>query len=407
MSSAGNELVNNSLINSTPAQVDPVTGAPQNLATPTPPPPASPPPPPAPQLAAPTTSPYTPGAYEVKPEQTVAGQIKDIIATGSPLMQQAETAAKNQANARGLINSSQAITAGQDAVYKSALPIAQADAARYAAASDKTMDARNTALQFNAAADNSAQIAKLQSDTTLSAQDMQDRTSVILQDTQTKLQTYLSQLQSNTSLTAQQMATEAQKAVAAANNVSAQAIARIQADTSLSVEDKQNQTQKIITEMNNNNAKAVQSMVNEGALANIKANGAINTQIEQITAANKTLLQTSASASQMYSQMLQTMSAITTSNTLTQEQKTQALNNAVQQLNSAMSVMSTISGIPGLESDLVFSASNTPGGSPASAGGADNTGGGNLGFQYGAYDQGGNYVGQGNGPYNGDGVFVG
>lgn len=348
---------NNSLLNSTPGSVTPPpTGTPQNIPTITPPPPpTSPEPPAAPNFQQPQTAPYTPQAYEVKPEQTVAGQIKDIIAAGSPLMQQAEANARNVMNQRGLINSSTAISAGQAALYDRALPIAQADAARYAAASDKTMDARNTALQFNAAADNTAAIAKLQSDTTLTAQEMQDKTSVILQDTQTKLQSYLAQLSSNTTLTAQQMATEAQKAVSAANNVSAQVIARIQADTSLSVEDKQSATQKIITEMNNNNARAVQDMVNQGALANIRANGVVNTQIEQITAANKTLLQTSASASQVYTQMLQTMSAITTNTNLTQDQKTQALNNAVQQLNSAMSVFSTISGIQGLESDLVFS----------------------------------------------------
>lgn len=377
MSSPGlpDSNANNSLLNSTPGTVTPPPeGTPQNLTTVAPPPAESTAPTPAP-VAAPTTAPYTPGAYEVKPEQTVAGQIKDIIASGSPLMQQAEANAKNMMNQRGLINSTQAITAGQSALYDKAMPIATADAARYATASDKTTDAKNTSLQFNAAADNTAAIAKLQSDTTLSAQDMQDKTSVILQDTQAKLQTYLSQLSSNTTLTAQQMATEAQKAVAAANNVSQQAIAHIQADTSLSVEDKQSATQKIIAQMNNDNSKAIQSMVNEGALANIKANGAVSVEVEKLTEANKTLLQTSASASQIYTQMLQTMSAITTSNTLTADQKTTALNNAVQQLNSAMSVMSTISGITGLESDLVFSASNTPGGSSAAAGGGYNNGG--------------------------------
>lgn len=366
---------NNSLLNSTPATVTPAPdGTPQNLQTTAAPPPTSPEPPAAPQLQAPATAPYTANPYDVKPEQTVAGQIKDIIASGSPLMQQAETNAKNMMNQRGLINSSTAISAGQDAVYKSALPIATADAARYATASDKTADAKNAASQFNAAAENTAAIAHLQSDTTLTAQEMQDKTSVILQDTQTKLQTYLAQLSSNTTLTAQQMATEAQKAVSAANNVSAQAIARIQADTSLSVEDKQSATQKIIADMNNTNARAVQQMANDGALANIKANGVVNAEVEKITAANKTLLQTSAGASQVYSQMLQTMSTITTNNNLTQDQKTQALNNAVQQLNSAMSVLSTISGIPGLESDLSFSASNTPGGAPAAGGNTTNQG---------------------------------
>ena len=48
----------------------------------------------------------TPNAFTVKPDQTVSGQISNIIASGSPLMQQAEANARNLMNERGLINSS-------------------------------------------------------------------------------------------------------------------------------------------------------------------------------------------------------------------------------------------------------------------------------------------------------------
>jgi hypothetical protein len=142
-------------------------------------------------------------------------------------------------------------------------------------------------LEFNAGAENAAQIAKLQSDTTLSAQDMQDKTSVLVADTQAKLQAYLGQLSSNTQLTTQQMATEAQKAIASANNVSSQLIARIQADNSLSIAEKNNQSQQVIAQMNNENARTVQDMTNKAALANIAANGEVNTKIQQMTNDNK------------------------------------------------------------------------------------------------------------------------
>ncbi len=46
------------------------------------------------------TTTYNPNAYQVTPEQTVAGQIKNIIASGSPLMEQAEANAKNLMNQR-------------------------------------------------------------------------------------------------------------------------------------------------------------------------------------------------------------------------------------------------------------------------------------------------------------------
>ena len=69
---------------------------------------------------------YDAKAFNVAPNQTVASQIKDIIASGSPLMQQAETNARNQVAQRGLINSSIGVGAAQNAVLSAALPIATA-----------------------------------------------------------------------------------------------------------------------------------------------------------------------------------------------------------------------------------------------------------------------------------------
>ncbi len=349
MSSPGSPV---GLINGAPPPVIP--SAPQNLPTlMNPPAPTAAPPTPAP-VQAPATSPYEAKTYDVTPQMTVAGQIKDIIASGSPLMQQAETAAKETMNQRGLINSSQAISAGQDSVYRAATPIAAADASIYAKAASENAAAGNKALEFNAGAANASQIAKLQADTTLTSQDMQNKTSVLVADTQAKLQTYLGQLQSNTTLSAQQMASEAQKAIASANNVSSQQIARIQADSSLSVAEKNTQSAQIIAQMNNENSRVVQGMVNAAALENIKANGVVNMEIERMTEANKTLLQTSASASQVYTQMLTSMSNIMTNKDLSEDQKQTALNNNVQQLNDFLATLSKISGIPGMESLLTF-----------------------------------------------------
>jgi hypothetical protein len=103
--------------------------------------------------------------YTVDPNATVAGQIKDIIASGSPLLQQAEAGARATMNARGLINSTDAITAGQSAVIGAALPIAQADAATFNQAATNTMTAKNAEAGSTAQATNVAGLQNSQLET--------------------------------------------------------------------------------------------------------------------------------------------------------------------------------------------------------------------------------------------------
>lgn len=108
---------------------------------------------------------YDPTAFTVSPNATVADQIKGIVASDSPLMQQAEVKAREQMNARGLINSSQGIEAGQNAVLSAALPIAQADASTYNQAATNTANAKNVASQFGAGATNTANLQNSSLDT--------------------------------------------------------------------------------------------------------------------------------------------------------------------------------------------------------------------------------------------------
>lgn len=95
--------------------------------------------------------------YTVDPTTgTTAGQIASIIASGSPLMQQARTNALEAANQRGLLNSTQAISAAQQGLINTALPIAQTDSGYYNSAMQKTADARNSMAQFNTTQTNTA-----------------------------------------------------------------------------------------------------------------------------------------------------------------------------------------------------------------------------------------------------------
>ena len=119
------------------------------------------------------TTGYTPQAtptgkaWDITPDQTVAGQVKGLIAQGSPLYEQLESRALQKKNERGLINSSMAVGAGQSALYDYALPIAQADASTYNKAAGynadtankftaQNIDATNQSSSFTADATNKA-----------------------------------------------------------------------------------------------------------------------------------------------------------------------------------------------------------------------------------------------------------
>jgi hypothetical protein len=94
--------------------------------------------------------------WNVDRNQTVQGQVNDIIAADSPLMQQARAQSLAQMNRRGLINSSMAVGAGQEAVIKNATPIATSDAATYAAAGKFGADTANNMATYNTTAQNEA-----------------------------------------------------------------------------------------------------------------------------------------------------------------------------------------------------------------------------------------------------------
>jgi len=112
------------------------------------------------------TADYTAGGYDtttwdIDPEdiakgQTVQGQLQGIIAANSPLIQLAEAQARQQMNQRGLLNTSMALGAGQEAVIKQALPIATQDATLFANQAKYNAEAASAAAQFKAAAENRA-----------------------------------------------------------------------------------------------------------------------------------------------------------------------------------------------------------------------------------------------------------
>lgn len=97
----------------------------------------------APQLGYNLSQVSGPTQWNVDNNQLVASQLEKIIASDSPLMQQARAQALQQMNARGTLNSSMAETAAQSAVIAAADKVAQADAGTYGKAAQYNADATN------------------------------------------------------------------------------------------------------------------------------------------------------------------------------------------------------------------------------------------------------------------------
>jgi hypothetical protein len=85
---------------------------------------------------------------------TVAGRVDSILAKDGPLMERARSIAREQANSRGLINSSMAIEAGQAAVMDRAMPMASQDASAYNQTDQDNQSYINRASEFGATARN-------------------------------------------------------------------------------------------------------------------------------------------------------------------------------------------------------------------------------------------------------------
>jgi len=97
---------------------------------------------------------------KVDDSMLVEKRLPGLLASGSPLMEQATAKAMNLANARGLLNSSIAAGAGTEAAISQALPIAQADSSTFFKQSLANQDAKNTASLAAANAANNAAIAQ-------------------------------------------------------------------------------------------------------------------------------------------------------------------------------------------------------------------------------------------------------
>jgi hypothetical protein len=80
---------------------------------------------------------------QVQQNETVSGQLQELLKSGSPLLESSRNRAIVQASARGLQNSTLASQAGEEAFLSTAVPIAATDAATYAQRATGNQAAQN------------------------------------------------------------------------------------------------------------------------------------------------------------------------------------------------------------------------------------------------------------------------
>lgn len=164
------------------------------------------------QLGAPTQ-------LQVAPNQTVQGQLKDLMDPNSGLIQQARTGALQQANSRGLLNSSIAQTGADEAAYAAAIPIATTDAATYNNAAGYNANEANVFAQQNANAANAAGQFNSGAQNTLTGQKISADTSKSNTASNNATQLQTTQMQTESAQKVAQIQQQAQAAFQGASNL--------------------------------------------------------------------------------------------------------------------------------------------------------------------------------------------
>jgi hypothetical protein len=195
---------------------------------------------------------YTP--WNLTPDQTVEGRIQSIV--NGAIGTQARTNATEGMIARGLQNSDLAISAGEQAAYAAAQPIAAADAATAAKAAGYNADIQNQMSMQGRQLGNAMDIAKLDAETSRYSTDVGAQT-----------QRFTAGLSAET-----------QKYVAGLNAQSSQLIAGMDNASRVQLQQMQNDSQTLL----NTNSQAAQAW-NQAmvAIANIEQNDKMDANAKQ------------------------------------------------------------------------------------------------------------------------------
>jgi hypothetical protein len=284
-------------------------------------------------------APFTPAqatTTEWKPDKnsTAVGQFNKITKAGSPLIDQATTAAKQQSASRGLLNSTLGITAGLDAGYRAALPLAQQDAATFANAGNFNAGAANTTSQFNASAVNQAGMQRegfAQQDK-LQAGDFAQQNKTQAADLASRYDLAQMDVQSRAAL---------QEADAANQMKLQQANAALQ--TGLQATD--NAVKQSMQQYDAALKQAMQGLDNENRLQIATLDADNRMELAKVEAKYKNELQANQSMAASYQSMVDGMTRIMVSPDLDAPAKQKAIGNLTSLYNSSLAMQSDISGL--------------------------------------------------------------
>ena len=342
---------------------------------------------------------------------TVQGQLANIIDANSPLLQRAVARANQASNDRGLLNSTQNITAGQAALYDAAMPIASQDAnaynttrltnqaatnaastanaQMYTAVSQSNVQAAlqagivsveqaNEISKFNASSINDASKFNAASSNDMSKFNVQQllQAGIINQD-QFNRMSALNATQANasqqfnageqnrmTGLSAQ-LGADTSKFNAGEQNRMTGLSAQLNSDTSKFNAGEQNKMTGLTAQLSNDISKFNASQSNE--LIKLGMTSDTQKSLANIEANYRTLMQTSSSSSNLYAQTMGNLTQIMSNKDMTEEAKTTAQNNLMRMLHDSLSLQGKLGGMD-LSSILTFTGAGSnysnPNGNP-------------------------------------------
>lgn len=272
------------------------------------------------------------GQAKLGSTSTVQGLLGNIMSQDNPLMQQARTQSQQQMAGRGLLNSSMAVGAGQQALYGVAMPIAQSDAAAHNNMSQFNAGAQNNMSQFNAGNQQQMSLANLQAQNTASSQNAQ---------------AYNQNAQFNAGNVQQANLTNA----GAQNNMS-----QFNATNQYNALQQNMQAQNAGSQFNANQSNA-QSQFNAGQsneLLKAELEFANRKELGDIEASYKTLMQANQSAGELYQQTIKNIADISKDPDMDAATKQSRINNQMSYLKTGMSLYEKLNNIQGLAQLIQF-----------------------------------------------------
>jgi hypothetical protein len=291
--------------------------------------------------------------WNVDNSSTVQGQLASVLDSNSPLMQRAGTQALQEANRRGLANSTMAVQAGQTALYDRALPIAQQDANTFAQAGQFNAAARNQRDQFNSQL--ATQVSMFNVDKALQAGIVNQEQANKMAELNAQMVNRASEFNITTNSQMAQFNIEAALKAGIVNQQQANAMLQFNAE----------QANKMATfnaglsaQIDQFNASEANDLIALGMDSETKL------QLAQIEANYKTLMQTSASGADLYKSSIASIAQILQNTDMDEAAKSAAIADITGMLNGSLDLVGAISNLDLPE--LTFDVS-----APATTAGAD------------------------------------